>query len=150
MSVTFEELLEKDGRLVYKTKGVSMLPMLHQNRDLVIIQVPSSRLKKYDVALYRRGENYVLHRVIGFGNDCYLIRGDNTYSVETVPEQAVIGVLTAFVRKGKQRKVTDPRYLVYVHIWCRIYPLRSCYVRARRLAGRVVRRLLKFFPSKRT
>ena len=44
MSVTFEELLEKDGRLVYKTKGVSMLPMLHQNRDLVIIQVPSSRL----------------------------------------------------------------------------------------------------------
>ncbi len=62
---TFEEILEKDGKLVYKTKGVSMNPMLYQNRDLVVIEVPKGRLKKYDVALYKRGKSYVLHRVIG-------------------------------------------------------------------------------------
>ena len=54
---TFEEILEKDGKLVYKTKGVSMNPMLYQNRDLVVIEVPRGRLKKYDVALYKRGKN---------------------------------------------------------------------------------------------
>ena len=42
---TFEEILEKDGKLVYKTKGVSMNPMLYQNRYLVVIEVPKWRTK---------------------------------------------------------------------------------------------------------
>ena len=105
--MTFEELLQEDGRLVYRTRGVSMEPMLRQNRDLVVIEVPASRLKKYDVALYRRGTSYVLHRVIGVKRDHYLIRGDNTYALETVPDSAVLGVLTAFQRKGKKYSVTD-------------------------------------------
>ena len=54
---TFEEILSKDGKLVYKTKGVSMNPMLYQNRDLVVIVPVKERLKKYDVALYRRGKS---------------------------------------------------------------------------------------------
>ena len=132
MSATFEELLARDGHLVYKTRGVSMEPMLRQNRDLVVIRVPSSRLKKFDVALYKRGENYVLHRVIGVEADHYLIRGDNTYAVETVPDAAVIGVLSSFQRKGKQYDVTDRGYRLYVHIWHVLYPLRHFYVRSRR------------------
>ena len=51
---SFEEILARDGVLAYKTKGVSMEPMLRQNRDLVVIEAPSSKLQKYDVALYRR------------------------------------------------------------------------------------------------
>ena len=34
---SFEEILARDGRLIYKTRGVSMLPMLHQDRDLVVM-----------------------------------------------------------------------------------------------------------------
>ena len=140
-SVTFEDILAKDGRIVYKTKGVSMLPMLHQNRDLVIIVTPQGRLKKYDVALYRRGGRYVLHRVIGVNTGSYAIRGDNTYAVETVPDAAVIGVLKAFVRKGRQHDVTDKDYLLYVRFWCAVYPVRAFLVRGRRLAVRAARKL---------
>ncbi len=39
---TFESLLARDGWLVYKTRGISMQPMLHENRDLVIISVPKA------------------------------------------------------------------------------------------------------------
>ena len=42
---TFEELLLREGRLVYKTKGVSMKPMLYQDRDLVVIEKVRSRLQ---------------------------------------------------------------------------------------------------------
>ena len=49
---TFEEILEKDGKLVYKTKGVSMNPMLYQNRYLGVIEVPKWRTKA------------ILHRII--------------------------------------------------------------------------------------
>ena len=134
MSVTFEELLARDGRLVYRTKGRSMEPMLRQNRDLVIVRVPVSRLKKYDVALYRRGKDYVLHRVIGVEADRYLIRGDNTYSVEIVPDAAVIGVLAGFQRKGKEHDVTERGYRLYVRVWCAAYPVRCFAVRCKRWA----------------
>lgn len=137
----FENLLARDGKLVYKTRGVSMEPMLRQDRDLVIIQVPSSRLRKYDVALYRRGEKYVLHRVIAVRDGRYLIRGDNTYAPETVPDRAVIGVMTAFVRKGKKIAVTDRGYRLYARVWHAIYPLRKAYVLCRRFAVGAARRL---------
>lgn len=139
--MTFEELLKRDGRLVYRTKGVSMEPMLRQNRDLVTIRVPSSRLKKYDVALYTRGKDHVLHRVIGVEPDHYLIRGDNTYATEHVPDSAVIGVLSSFVRKGKEHAVTEPGYQRYVRFWDAIYPLRALRFRARRRAVGLARRL---------
>ena len=146
---SLEALLERDGRLVYKTKGISMLPMLHQDRDLVILRVPSARLQKYDVALYKRGENYVLHRVIGVESDHYRIRGDNTYSVERVPFDAIIGVLTGFQRKGKQYSVTDGGYRRYVRFWCAVYPVRALAVRCLRKAKSIAQKLGFRRPGRR-
>lgn len=139
--MTLEELLARDGKLVYRTKGVSMEPMLRQNRDLVILRVPASRLRRYDVALYKCGSDYVLHRVIRAEKDCYLIRGDNTYALERVEDAAVIGVLTGFQRRGREHSVTDPGYMAYVRLWDGLYPLRALWARGRRLAGRALRRL---------
>ena len=142
-TTTFEEFLHTHGRLVYKTKGVSMLPMLHQNRDIVIIEEPEERLKPLDVALYHRGSAYVLHRVIRVCDGYYEIRGDNTYVMEHVPDEAVIGVLTGFVREGRQTSVNDKSYLRYARFWNRIYPLRHMYIRCRHLAGRILRPVLR-------
>lgn len=138
---TFEELLAQDGRLVYKTKGSSMRPMLHANRDLVVIYAPTERLKKYDVALYRRGPQYVLHRVVGVRDGEYLIRGDNTYALEHVSDEAVIGVLGGFTRKGTYRDVTDRAYRAYVRAWCAAYPLRRVLIPGVRLMRRAARRM---------
>ena len=141
MSDTFEEILARDGILVYKTRGVSMRPMLRQNRDLVTVRVPSSRLKRFDVALYRRGDDHVLHRVIKVRDGHYLIRGDNTFKLENVPDGAVIGVLTGFVRKGKEHSVTERGYRAYVRIWNGIYPIRFFVVRLRGFVVRTARKL---------
>jgi Peptidase S24-like. len=141
MHTIFEELLSHDGKLVYKTKGVSMQPMLQQNRDLVIIQAPVCRLKKYDVALYKRDDQYILHRVVKVMPDHYLIRGDNTYSLEYVPDSDVIGILMGFQRKGKQYSVIDTSYLLYVHIWQAIYPLRALSVRLHHFSVRIAHKL---------
>ena len=35
---SFEEILARDGRLIYRFRGVSMLPLLRQKKDLVIIE----------------------------------------------------------------------------------------------------------------
>ncbi|MBO4653855.1 MAG: S24/S26 family peptidase [Lachnospiraceae bacterium] len=141
MSTSFESFLAEEGKLVYKTRGVSMEPMLRQNRDLVVIEVPDGRLKRYDVAFYKRGDAYVLHRVIRVTEDGYRIRGDNTYSIEIVPESNVIGVLTAFNRKGKEYTTNNRAYRRYVRFWCAIYPIRALWVRARRLGVGILRKL---------
>ena len=130
--MNFEDVLAQDGRLVYKTFGASMKPMLYPNRDLVSIIVPDGQLKKYDVALYTRGDRYVLHRVIGVRETIYLIRGDNTYTLEEGPFQNVIGVLESFVRNGKQISVKDRRYRIYVRIWNLLYPARYIAIGFRR------------------
>ena len=137
---TFEEILARDGRLVYKTKGVSMEPMLRQNRDLVIVSVPSARLNKYDVALYKRGSSYVLHRVIEVKEDHYLIRGDNTFILEKVPDDAVIGLLTGFQRKGTYYEATNRAYQRYVRFWHMIYPLRLILFCCQRAAVVIARK----------
>ncbi len=121
---SFEEILARDGVLAYKTKGRSMEPMLRQNRDLVVVRTPVARLRKYDAALYKRGGRYVLHRVVKVEKDRYLIRGDNTYSLEIVPDDAVIGVLTSFQRKGKSFDVSNRGYRLYARFWNAVYPLR--------------------------
>ena len=140
MSTRFEEFLAREGYLVYRTRGISMEPMLKQDRDLVVIRVPSSRLRKYDVALYRRGGAYVLHRVVRVRENDYLIRGDNTYRLEIVPDSAVLGVLTEFQRKGRKISVENRGYRLYIRVWDVLYPVRFLYKGARRLAGRAARR----------
>ena len=141
--MTIEELLARDGKLIYKTRGVSMEPMLRQNRDLVVLEIPKARLKPYDVALYKRGTSLVLHRVLQVKEDHYLIRGDNTYVMEKVPDEAVLGVLTSFQRKGKQISVTDGRYQRYVKLWCAIYPLRRFLVMTVRRMKRIAKWILR-------
>ncbi len=123
----FEEILKRDGVLVYKTQGVSMRPMLKQNRDLVTIRPVSGRLKKYDVPLYRKkGGGYLLHRIIAVTENGYVIRGDNTYVKElNVTDSDIVGVLTAFKRKGKDYTVESRGYRLYAHVWNFLYPLRK-------------------------
>lgn len=141
--MTFEELLSRDGKLVYKTRGKSMEPMLRQDRDLVILGAPSDRLQRYDVAMYRRGKAYVLHRVIQVRGNDYLFRGDNTYAEEFIRDADVIGVLIGFVRKGKQISITDRKYCLYVKCWCAAYPFRRFAIQTIRRIKRMVKRFLR-------
>ncbi len=138
---TLEEILAREGRILSQTRGVSMESMLRQNRDVVIIEVPSGPLKPLDVAFYRRGSDHVRHRVIRVGEGYYLIRGDNTYALERVPQEDVLGVLTGFVRKKRFFSTDHRGYQIYVHVWNALYPLRRFYVLLRRRAIQVARRL---------
>lgn len=137
-----EELLKSDGRYLSTTRGVSMRPMLKSGRDVIVVLPKTERLKPYDVALYRRGESYVLHRVIGVTDSGYVIRGDNTYTDEIVPESAVIGVLAEYFSKKRTVKVTEKRYLRYSRRVVRLYPLRKIRVRVVGAIKSVIKKII--------
>ena len=141
--------LDKHGTYASTTRGVSMEPLFRTGRDVVFISRPEGELKKYDVALYRaHNGNYVMHRVVKVTNSEYLIRGDNTFVLEHVPKDGIIGVLTEFNRKGKRHRCDERGYLIYAKLWNFIYPVRYLLHVARRVAGKVYRTVFKRKPNK--
>ena len=139
----YEDLLEIEGKYVGPTSGVSMLPMLKTGRDTVVIVKKTERLKPLDVAFYRRGEKYVLHRVIAPIEGGYLIRGDNCYSDEHIPERDVLGVLDEYFRGDKRVKCTDKKYLAYAKRRVKNYPARRFFVRVKWKIKSVLRAIFK-------
>lgn len=139
-----ESELEKHGFYASNTFGTSMWPLFKTHRDMIVVKRPDSELKKYDVALYQlKSGKYILHRVIGVKDDIYLIRGDNTYSVERVPKSAVIGVLVKYNRKGKSHTTDERFFKIYSRIWHFLYPVRFAVKKTRLLLGRIYRKIFK-------
>ena len=152
--LTFEEMLETRGYIVYTNVGHSMMPLLRERRDIIEIRKKGpGRCRKYDVVLYRRGEKYILHRILRVLPEGYLIAGDNNAFVERdITDEKIIGVLVRVIRnsgKGKRREITPENkgYQIYVHLWCDFYPLRMEILRVRnfvwRIGSRVKRRVLR-------
>ena len=141
VQTSIREYLEKNEYLAYRISGVSMLPMLRQEKDLVTLRRYDGRgLKKYDVAMYDRGgpRRYVLHRVVEVGDGSYTFLGDNCVTKEkNIPESAIVAVLDSFSRGGKQISVNDLKYRLYVRVHCAFFPIRKAYKKLRARAARV-------------
>lgn len=144
-----EDVLLQKGVYIGPTVGVSMLPMLKNRRDTIVVKPKTERLKRLDVALYKRDDAYVLHRVIEPIDGGYLIRGDNTYSDEIVPEETVFGVLTEFFRKDVHYDCTDPKYLKYAEKRVRTYKRRRFFVRIKLKLKGGIKSILRLFGIKK-
>lgn len=124
--------LETKGEFITLFKGISMLPLLRQGKDIVVITKPVGELKKGDVPLYKR-RNYdflVLHRILKVSDNEYIIRGDNTYKLEHVPKDYVVGVLKEVYRGGKYINCeTNNGYKFYIKFINLTYPFRFMWKR---------------------
>ena len=117
--LSYEEYLDQNGSMTYTNVGVSMLPLLRQGKDLFTVRKKGSeRCCVGDVVLYRRGEQYVLHRVVEVRENDYVILGDNCVCREFgITDEDIIGVMTGFVRGGKEHSVSDLGYRLYSALW---------------------------------
>jgi len=137
--MTFEQIIEQQGKLVFTNTGISMMPLLRQHRDLLIIAPkPEGRLRRWDVPLYKRDNGqYVMHRVLWVRKNDYVMCGDNQWRPEFgIQDRHIIGVLEAVNRDGKilpvrstEEHPTVPlKYRIYVFLWCFFYPVRAVLV----------------------
>lgn len=141
---SLEEYLKINGEVTYTNVGVSMMPLLRQGRDVFTIRRNGpERCRVGDVVLFRRPSGkYVLHRVIEVRPDDYVIMGDNCCVKETgVRDEEILGVMTSFVRGGRECGVNAPAYRLYsfavMHtVGARILWKRGKRWLARRLRGR--------------
>ena len=131
---SFERELCERGKIVYTNVGVSMMPLIRENRDVMVIEILSAPPKKYQAVLFRRNEvtgrgRYVVHRILKIGKGGkYFIAGDNCTEGEIVESADVLGVLTAVLRDGK-RVDSGVRYRLYLCFWCAPYHMRFLLLR---------------------
>lgn len=142
-TMTYEELLERDGQFAFRNKGVSMLPLLREGRDVFILRKKGmDRCRSGDVVLYKRPPGkYVLHRVIAVREKDYVILGDNCIVKEYgITDEDIMAVMTGFVRNGKEHTTEETGYRLYTFGILHTIPfrvfLRKCMNRINRLRQR--------------
>lgn len=117
-NVDYKEQLIKNNVISFVPRGNSMWPTLKHKGQSVIVSAKRERLKKFDVALYVRGQNtFVLHRVLEVLPDGYVICGDSQFDLEKVLEEQIFGVMIGFYRGKKYIDCTDKKYLKKVERW---------------------------------
>lgn len=148
--ISFEKYLDTNGYLLYTNVGVSMLPLLRQKRDIIEIRkVGTDRCKKYDVVLYKRGDKYILHRILKVLPDGYIIAGDhNTIVEKDIKDKNILGVMTRVIRNGKSITPDNLLYKLYVHLWCDIYPVRMMILKIKAFMGRVLRKIQRILTRR--
>ena len=116
---SFETYLATHGRLVYTQIGTSMWPLLRQGKDMLIVERKTAkRCRAGDVALYRTPPHrYVLHRVIQVREMDYVMLGDHCFQREPgLRDEDILGVLTGYVRNGREHSVDEPGYRLYTFL----------------------------------
>ena len=134
--MSYEEVLQKLGHLLTHNLGTSMLPLLRQGKDSIMIDRCDDpyHLQEFDVVMYKRpGDRkgrYVLHRILRCRRDgTYWVVGDNMPAGEIVKPEQIVGRLSAIGRNGRTFKTTSPEYQRYVRFWCRPWPIRMAFLR---------------------
>ncbi len=121
-----ESILEQNGFYSFFPTGTSMMPLIVQGKDSAIVKAKNGRLRKYDIALYKRKNGvYVLHRVVQVKKDCYTMCGDHQYKYEYgVCEDQVLGVLTELYKDGEPVDLDGKEYKRYVKKTVFLQPLK--------------------------
>ena len=145
-NITFEEELQVHGRIVYYNKGISMMPLLRQDRDLLVVEpIGGRRCRKGEVVLYKRGQDYILHRVTKVLPEGYVTWGDHNWKRDPIVyDDQILGVMTSLVRNGKEIFMDALSYRLYSEVWIHIViPMRSMFLRGKRKIRQVRNRLLR-------
>jgi hypothetical protein len=126
------EVLESGGEFRIYPRGTSMLPLLREGRDSVVLRKRDP--KKGDVILYKRADgSFVLHRIVGLCGGDFVLCGDNQLALErNVPRESVIAVCESFYRDDRQVSRHSLRYRIYTALW-RSFTVRRVYFKIRKL-----------------
>lgn len=143
---SIKEIINTTGIYTGLTKGTSMKPLIHHQKDNIIVVKNKGRLKKYDVPVYLTPSGkYVMHRVIEVCDDYYVIVGDNLLEKEYVTDDMICGVLAGFYKNGKHYVDCENSklYKLYSRVWVALLPVRSFIKSTAGVVNKIRRRIFK-------
>ena len=131
-----EQTIKEKGVWISTVEGTSMMPMLREGEDLIVVEQKPLKIKKYDVVLVRKSDRLVLHRITKVLENGFLFVGDNAFYREIIYFEQIIGVLKEFYKNDKLVKVTDKKYRRYAFFRVKTYYIRLFFYRLKNLFKR--------------
>ena len=119
----FEEVVKRTAhgeRVRMRAKGNSMLPMIRDGKDEIILEKPNEQsFQKGRLLLAQLSDKrFVLHRVKKIDNTHIILQGDGNLSfTETCTTDNIIAEATTVIRGGKAIKVGSVKWNLYRYLW---------------------------------
>lgn len=137
-----EELLNEGKSVNMTVTGNSMMPLLRDRVDSVVLVRPE-KIRKFDIVLYvQENGKAILHRIVKCRHAGYMIVGDNQFALDgPIGRNQIKATVPGFYRDG--------RYISCRTWWCRLYAFVWGYGRIFRrpllplvrFLGRIVKRM---------
>lgn len=139
MMEIINEKLSAGGDVLISASGNSMYPLFRHQKDQVRLSRVERTLKKYDMILYKRDNGqYVLHRIVGVGEEGFILRGDaQTVNEYPIRENQIIAKVSGFARKGKEHTCDEMSYRFYVYLWTHTVLLRRIYRKGKCILAKI-------------
>ena len=140
-----KEVLDSGGEFRLYPRGTSMMPLLRQGTDSVILVKCDNKPRKRDIIFYRRPNGqFVLHRIVGTSKDgTYVLCGDNQTALEKgITDDMIIAVVTDVFRGDKRLAENRFSRKLYELLWCAM-PIRKILFFVRRCLSKIKRTIFK-------
>ena len=110
-----KEVIESGGEFTFYPHGTSMMPLVREGVDQVVL-IKADTVKKGDVVFYQRDNGqFVLHRVVKVKNGKYVMCGDNQWVLEQgITDKHVLAKMKAVLRDGIVIDEANKKYVRYI------------------------------------
>ena len=139
------EVIDSGGEFRLFPRGTSMLPLLRQGKDSVVLVKGTKTPQKRDIIFYKRPNGqFVLHRILRVEKDgTFVLCGDNQTLLEKgITRDMIIASVSAFYRGETRREINSVSNRIYEIFWC-FMPLRKLVFFARRALSKIKRTIFK-------
>ena len=110
-----KEVIDKGGEFRLFPRGTSMLPLLCEGDDSVMLGAATD-IKEGDVLFYRRKNGaFVLHRLIEKRDGTFTMCGDHQVGLEYgIEPHQVLAKMVGYYKGDVYHAIDEPQYLEYV------------------------------------
>lgn len=99
--------MRKGDSVTVTSKGTSMFPVLQENDTLIVQRADDYKIG--DVLVYDyKEEGLLVHRLLQIRDGKYFCKGDNSYRLEEVEEEAVCGKVDYVIRNDDRIEMKCP------------------------------------------
>ena len=108
------QAIERDnGKVRIYPHGKSMLPMIRQGIDSVVLE-KANEISLYDIVFFKSSNGYSLHRVVKIKGDALFVCGDNQSKSEKIRKEDVIAKVESWYRENEHIRNDDKEYTEYI------------------------------------
>lgn len=132
------DILNHEQFIITGHQGNSMYPLIKADDQLLIMKLNNTP-KLYDIVAYKNDNKYILHRIIGEDDKCYLIRGDNTLNIEYIEKERIVAYLDTIYRKDKDIKINDKLNKKYYYLSIITLPFRKFIYKLKQFIKKLIK-----------